>query len=161
MASNFFSGVNGRVFSAPIAPILSSDLVVALGTETKTTMLEYVSWSRSLPREGGMVLTAGSPGDAQGNIYPRRLRGGVVKPKVSLEGIYNGDATAGASSDARFTIGAFIVFNLLFHAVGLWGYYGLQGVVTDSTAGTKIGPDPATVKIEIEIDGTFPLPSTS
>jgi len=161
MAFTPFSGVQSRVTSGVIAPVSSTDLVVPLGTEVKTNMLEHVSWSVSRPREGGSVLSAGCPVDAQGNVYKRKLRGGVVNPTISLEGVYNGDSAGGASSDSRFTVGAFIVFNVLFHATGLWGYYSLVGVVKSSGASTKMAGDPAAFKCEIEIDGSFPAPSTS
>ena len=136
MAFNPVSGTQSRVTSAVIAAVTTTVLVVPIGTEVRTNMLEHVSWNVSRSREGGSVLCAGSPVDAQGNVYKRKLRGGIVNPTVSLDGVYNGDSVAGASSDARFTVGSFIIFNLLFHATGLWGYYGVVGVVKSSSAGT-------------------------
>lgn len=161
MAQSPFSGVNSRLKSAPIAVVNTSDLVTPLGTETLTNMVEYASWNVDRSRAGGQVLTASAPADAQGNISPRKLRGGVVNPKITIEGIYNGDQAAGASSDARFTIGAFLVLNLIFHQYSLWGYYNVVAEVVSSSAGTKIGPDPATVRVELEVDGLLPAPSTS
>lgn len=156
-----FSGVNSRVSSAVVVPVPGVDLVTPLGTEVKTNMMEYTSFSVSRPRTSGQVLAAGSPVDAQGNIYPRQIRGGVVNPKISLEGIYNGDSGAGFSTDARFAIGGWVIMNLVFQAVGLWGYYNVLACVTDSGPSTKIGADPASIRIELLVDGLFPAPSTS
>ncbi len=161
MATTYFSGVNGRIKSAPIAVVSGVDIVVALGTETQTNMVEMVSWKVSSNTENAKVVAAGSPSDAQGNIYPIFLRGAIVNPTIDFEGVYNGDSVAGANTDARFTIGGYVVMTLLYQAVGLWGYYGIVAKVESIDKGTKIAGEPATISGRLLVNGVFPLPSAS
>lgn len=161
MATTYFSGVNGRIKSAPIAVVAGVDIVVALGTETQTNMVEEVSWKVRSSTENSKVIAAGSPTDPQGNIYPIFLRGAIVNPIIDFEGVYNGDSVAGASSDARFTIGGYVVMTLLWHAVGLWGYYGVVAKVESIDKGHKIAGEPGTITGSLLVNGVFPLPSAS
>lgn len=161
MATTYFSGVNGRVSSAPIAVVAGVDIVVALGTETKTNMVEMVSWRVNPDSDNAEVVAAGSPATAQGNIGPIYLRGGVERTTIDIDGVYNGDSVAGAASDVRFTEGGYVVMNLLFHAVGLWGYYGVVGKVKNQSKGTKIAGEPATISFQLLLNGVLPLPSAS
>lgn len=156
-----YSGVFARVLAAIVAPTSGSDLFTPTGAETKTNLVEMTTWSVTKPRDGGKVIAAGCPVDSRGNIYPRRLRGGIIDPVVNIEGVYNGNNAGGARSDERFAVGACVVFNLQFHTVGLLGYYSVVGVVKSSDIGTKIAGDPATWKCSIEVDGGFPDPTTS
>lgn len=161
MAVTYFSGVNARISSAPIAVVAGTDIVVALGSETKTNMVEMVSWKITSDSENAKVVAAGSPTDAQLNVYPIFLRGAVVNPTIAIEGVYNGDSAAGASSDARFAEGGYVVMNLVYQVTGLWGYYGVIAKVQNVSKGSKIAGEPATISFNLLVNGALPLPSTS
>ena len=145
-----YSGVFARVLAAIVAPTTGSDLFTPTGAETKTNLVEMTTWSVTKPRDGGKVIAAGCPADSRGNIYPRRLRGGIIDPVVNIEGVYNGNNAGGALGERG-----------VVELVGLLGYYSVVGVVKSSDIGTKIAGDPATWKCSIEVDGGFPDPTTS
>lgn len=155
------SGVIAQVRSALIAPVSGVALVAPTGSEAKTAMLGFTEFTITPQLTGGEIVAAGCPADAQGNIAARQTRGGVVRIKVNLKGVYDGDAVAGASSDARFAVGAFLVVDMIYNSVTGWGRYGCVGRVASPVTNTKVGPDTAGVSVDIDVDGFLPAPSTS
>lgn len=151
-------GVAAQVKAAAIAPVLGVALVAALGNESKTNMLGMTSFTITPTLTGGEIVAAGCPTDAQGNIAARVTRGGVVRTRVTLEGEYDGDGTS-VNSDARFTVGAFIVFDLIYNSVTTYGRYGIIGRIASPVGSTRVGPDPAKIRVEIDVDGFAPAPT--
>jgi hypothetical protein len=135
-------GVAASVKAAVIAPVLGSALVTPLGSEVKTAWLGMTAFTITPSLSGGKIVAAGCPADAQGNIAPRQTRGGVVETKVTLEQEYDGDGTS-ANSDARFPVGSFIVFDLIYNTVTTYGRYGIVGRVTRPSAPATCSAPPA------------------
>lgn len=153
-----FTGTNATVKSIAGTPDLNSDLYTAPVGST-VEMMEFVSFDIARNREGADLICSANPSDSEGNLVRRRLRGGILKNKVSLEGVYNGNSASGANTDARFQLGAIIKLDLIYHEMNGYGIYSIVGDVVSVSSGTRKEGKPATVKIEIEVDGAVPAPS--
>ena len=154
-----FSGVNAIVKAIAVTPDLTQDQVSAPGGAT-TNWLEFTTFTIDRTQEGPEVISSACSSDAQGNIWPIKLRGGLARATIDLEGVYNGDSTAGAATDVRMIIGGHVKLDLIFHATNTYGIYAILAKVVDSsTSAIKKGSDPHMVKLKLEVNGVLPAPS--
>ena len=93
MATEFYSGTSGRVKVIAIAPSATTDTISFTGTTA--TLVEVMSWELNWTRDGGVpeVITFESSADANYNIYPTKIRGGVARYTGSFNCVVDGDTT--------------------------------------------------------------------
>lgn len=150
---NPFSGVGARFKAVKLTVDLGVDLIAAATVSAASTVNvgAFTAFDISKPRESGEIVAANCPADAQGNIYPRKLQGGIVRQKVTIQSIYDGDSAG--NIEAKFPIGAYLKFDIIYQPSSLYGSYANCGMVVDVKAGSKISKDPAAFTMEIEYDG--------
>lgn len=157
MAITPYAGTSGRLKSIPVSPVLTADSITFTGVTA--TVNEITGWQLTISKPGGQpeVLTFESDSDAQGNLYPTLIRGGVARWTATVQGLMNGTAGAGVTDTTeQFPIGAAVVADFVYQKGGAKGFFGCNGVVTDFQTSQQVGPQPAPFTCTIAGSGALP-----
>lgn len=119
-------------------------------------------WDRDSKAEVTKYLHFESPADATtGLIQP--LKGlGTGDNTVSIEGIYNLNATyATETGSTGITNGATVNVDLYISKANTAGYPSVTGIISNFKVGTSIGPDAVKFTATLEVSGLWPAFSAS
>ncbi len=158
---NIFAGTSGAVRTALITPTAGFDVVpYPSPVPARTVVLEAAKWNIEPQIEHSTFVGFQNSADSNGLIGKLLLKGGIVSWKVTIEGAVNGDSLAGAASHARFPLGGYICFDILFQKETLYGYIALMGKVVKVGSGNEAESNkPTPLTVEIEGQGALSAPS--
>lgn len=156
MPFNPYAGTSGRVRGITVAPDLTTDVITFAGSVAN--LVEVTAWEINWQREGGSpeVLTFEAAADAQGTLYPTKLRGGTARWSITLQCVVDGDTT---NSFEKIPPGAAMVLDALYHKSGSKGFIGLPVVVSNMPTKTGVTEKAATYTVTADGSGALPSPT--
>jgi hypothetical protein len=156
MATEFYCGTSGRVKAILVASSSTTDTITFAGTTA--TLVEVTAWELNWTRDGGVpeVITFESGADANYNIYPTKLRGGVARYSGTLQCVVDGDTS---NSFEKLTPGCAFVADLLFHKGAGDGFVGCNVVMSGLPVKTGVTEKAATFSVNFEGSGALPTPT--
>lgn len=154
MAFEPFAGTSGRLKAIKVAPNLTTDVITFTGSTV--TLPEVTGWDINWTRDGGSpeVMTFEAAADAEGTLYPTKIRGGAARWSITIQCVVDGDTT---NSFEKMPPGAAIVMDALYHKSSSRGFIGLNVVTTSMPTKTSVTDKTAT--FTLTADGTGALPS--
>lgn len=156
MATEYYCGTSGRVKAILIAPVSTTDTITFAGTTA--TLPDVSAWEINWTRDGGApeVITFESEADANFNIYPTKLRGGVARWSGSMTCVVDGDTT---NSFERLTPGCAFVVDLMVHKGSGDGFIGCKVVMSGLPIKTGVTEKAASYVVNFEGSGALPTPT--
>ncbi len=156
MAFNPFSGTSGRLKAIKVAPDLTTDTITFTGSPA--TLPEVTGWDINWARDGGSpeVMTFEAEADAEGTLYPTKLRGGTARWSITLQCVVDGDTT---NSFEKMPPGAAIVMDALYHKSSSKGFQSLNVVTNAMPTKTSVTDKTATYTVTADGSGALPSPT--
>lgn len=156
MATEYYAGTSGRVKVILVAPSSTTDTITFTGTTA--TLVEVSAWELNWTRDGGVpeVITFESGADANYNIYPTKLRGGVARWSGTMQCTVNGDTT---NSFETLTPGCAFLADFIFQKGSADGFIGCACVMSGLPIKTGVTEKAATFSVQFEGSGALPVPT--
>lgn len=157
---NIFAGTSGDFQCAIVGVITNTDMINTTSPPSPTSVLELTKWDFGDDVAGAEWVGFGAVADALGVLGKELPQGGISDWSVDLEGAYNGDSGASASTYARLKRGTFVHFNLIYHKASGLGFRGCFGKVVSFGGGSDAeGQKASPVRIKIKGLRLLPVPS--
>jgi hypothetical protein len=156
MATEYYCGTSGRVKAILVAPSSTTDTITFTGTPA--ALVEVTAWDINWTRDGGVpeVTTFESGADANYNIYPTKLRGGVARWSGSMQCVVDGDTS---NSFEKLTPGCAFVADFIFQKGSGDGFIACPCVMSGLPIKTGVTEKAATFTVQFEGSGALPVPT--